>query len=124
MAMSNLGQRLATAAVLVPALVASLFWDPTRWSILAFATVAAAFALDEYLRMVLGVTPPVDEEGNELPGGDDPHTAIRLVAGLGGAGIMVSAGVWGASAALAPAASPFPSWMSASRPRTRALRGP
>ena len=100
MAMSNLGQRLATAAVLVPALVAALFWDPTRWSILAFATVAAAFALDEYLRMILGVTPRVDEQGEALPTDGDGHAALRLVAGLGGATIMVSVGIWGAALAL------------------------
>lgn len=103
MAMSNLAQRIGTAAVLVPALVAALFWDSTPWSILAFATVAAAFALDEYLRMILGVTPPVDEAGNPLPTDGDAHAALRIVAGLGGAAIMVSVGIYGASVALPPA---------------------
>ncbi len=88
--MSNLTQRVLSAAVLVPALVASLFWDPTRWSILAFATVAAAFALDEYLRMGLAQV-----EGRPK--------RVRLVGGLAGAGIMVSVGIFGAAKALPPA---------------------
>ena len=34
MAVSNLVQRLLTAAVLIPILVVSMFVDPTSWSIL------------------------------------------------------------------------------------------
>lgn len=89
MAMSNLTQRVLSAAVLVPALVASLFWDPTRWSILAFATVAAAFALDEFIRMAL---PPIERAKR-----------LRWIAGLGGAGVMVTVGTFGAAKALPPA---------------------
>lgn len=111
MAMSNLAQRLASAAVLVPALVAALYWDPTRWSILAFATLAAGFALDEYLRMGLGVARPkaADAESNDAAAADaspDPtlgNETLRIVGGLGGAGIMASVGIFGAAKALPPA---------------------
>lgn len=57
MAMGNLAQRAATALVLVPILVVSLFVDPTSWSILVIATLAGGFAHDELLRMSLPVTP-------------------------------------------------------------------
>jgi phosphatidate cytidylyltransferase len=100
MAMSNLAQRVASAAVLVPALVAALYWDPTRWSILAFATVAAAFAFDEYLRMALGVTP---KEGEDEEAAREQHVGLRLVAGVGAGGVMISVGIWGAAVALPPA---------------------
>lgn len=53
MAMGNLAQRAATAAVLVPVIVLALFIDPSPWSILAIATVAGALAHDELLRMSL-----------------------------------------------------------------------
>jgi len=56
MAMGNLAQRAATALVLVPILVVSIFLDPTCWSILAIATIAGMFAHDELLRMSLPVT--------------------------------------------------------------------
>ncbi|MGB1013548.1 MAG: phosphatidate cytidylyltransferase [Nannocystaceae bacterium] len=53
--MSNLAQRLATAAVLVPILIISLYVDPTAWSILGLAALAQALAHDEFLRMGLPV---------------------------------------------------------------------
>ncbi len=54
--MSNLGQRLATAAVLIPILVVSLFYDPTAWSILGLSALTQALAHDEFLRMALPVS--------------------------------------------------------------------
>lgn len=100
--MSNLAQRLGSAAVLVPALVAALYWDPTHWSILVLATIAAGCAFDEYLRMALGASKPEGEEGQES-GSEETHAGLRLVAGLGAAAIMVSVGIWGAARALPPA---------------------
>jgi len=54
--MGNLAKRLATAAVLVPALLAGLYLDDTLWSVLVAATAASAIAQDEYLRMALPVS--------------------------------------------------------------------
>ena len=39
--MSNLTKRILTAAVLIPALVAALFVDPTIWSLLGIVAVGA-----------------------------------------------------------------------------------
>ncbi|MEE9382963.1 MAG: phosphatidate cytidylyltransferase [Nannocystaceae bacterium] len=51
--MSNLAARLATAAVLIPVLLAGILLDPTIWAVLGITVIAVAFSLDEYLRMAL-----------------------------------------------------------------------
>lgn len=82
--------RLATAAVLVPALLVAILLDPTPWSVVAFAAVVAALANDEYLRMGLPVGP------------DDRAGGLRVVAAGASVGIVVAPSVWGVGA-LAPA---------------------
>lgn len=91
--MSNLTQRLLTAAVLVPILVVALFVDTSPWSILAIATLAGAFAHDEFLRMALPV--------NKLS--DDRAIGLRAVVVLFGAALNVLACVYGPDVAIPPA---------------------
>jgi phosphatidate cytidylyltransferase len=80
--MGDLAKRLATAAVLVPALLAVIFLDPTRWGVLAFAAVVTVIAHDEVLRMALPVSP------------DDRAPGLRtLLAALAGA-IVALPNVW------------------------------
>jgi phosphatidate cytidylyltransferase len=50
----DLAPRLLTLLVLIPALLAVMFADPTMWGVLALAVVAGVLALDELLRMTLG----------------------------------------------------------------------
>ncbi len=50
----DLGPRLLTLGVLVPALIAVVFLDPTMWGVLAVAAVAGVLALDELIAMQLG----------------------------------------------------------------------
>lgn len=54
--MSNLAKRVATAAVLVPIILAALYLDPSPWAMTACSAIVAIVALDEYLRMALPVT--------------------------------------------------------------------
>lgn len=54
--MSNLAKRIATAAVLVPMVVAAIFLDPTHYAILLLSIAAVGIAGDEYLRMALPVS--------------------------------------------------------------------
>lgn len=89
--LSNLAQRLLTAAVLIPILVISMFVEPTAWSILGCSVLAVLFAADEYLRMGLGDR-----------GGDDRAVGLRAVYGIAGAGVMVGNFVLGTQAAMAP----------------------
>jgi phosphatidate cytidylyltransferase len=86
--LSNLMQRLITAAVLIPILCVSMFVEPTAWSILCFSVLAVFFAADEFLRMGLS------------PG--DRALGLRAVFGLAGAGVMVGNFVFGTAAAMAP----------------------
>jgi phosphatidate cytidylyltransferase len=80
--MGDLAKRLATAAVLVPALLAVIFLDPTPWGVLAFATVVTMIAHDEYMRMAL----PVSES--------DRAIELRMVAAaLAGATVALPS-VW------------------------------
>lgn len=67
--MSNLAARLATAAVLVPAVLWAVLGDDTLWGVLVLALLGGGFAFDEYLRMALG---------------DGRHVGLRMVAGAAG----------------------------------------
>ena len=89
--LSNLAQRLLTAAVLIPILVVSMFVEPTAWSILGCSVLAVFFAADEYLRMGLGDR-----------GSSDRALGLRAVYGLAGAGVMIGNFVLGTQAAMAP----------------------
>lgn len=88
--MSNLAKRIATAAVLVPAVVAALYLDAGPWSVTAFAAVVACLALDEYLRMALPSTEA------------DRAVLLRVVTGALAAAIVVLPIVWGPALVLAP----------------------
>jgi phosphatidate cytidylyltransferase len=79
----DLAPRLVTLLVLVPALIGVIFADPTMWGVVAAAAVAGTLALDEFVRMLLGL-----ERGAQL--------ALRLiVAGFGAALIAAPALVVG-----------------------------
>ena len=54
--MGNLAKRVATAAVLVPVVLAAIYLDPTPWAVTVFAAAVAWVSMDEYLRMALPVT--------------------------------------------------------------------
>ncbi len=86
--MSNLTQRILTAAVLIPVLVVSMFVEPTAWSIAACSVIAVLFATDEYLRMGLGTR--------------DRALGLRAVYGIAVAGVMVGNFLFGTQAAMAP----------------------
>ena len=88
--MSNLAQRAATAAVLVPGLVVALFYDPTPWSILAIATLAGMAAHDELLRMSLPVG-----EGDRMRG-------LRAATLLCGAAMVALSTVYSPGAVIPP----------------------
>jgi phosphatidate cytidylyltransferase len=79
-------KRVATAAVLVPALLVAIFLDSTHWSVVAIAVLFATGAQDEYLRMAI----PATEEDNA--------GSLRLVAGLLGAAVVLAPSVWDLSA--------------------------
>lgn len=87
--MSNLTQRLLTAAVLIPILCVSMFVEPTAWSIMACSALAVLFAADEYLRMGLG------ERAGDSWG-------LRVIYGIAGAGLVVGNFLLGTGAAMAP----------------------
>jgi phosphatidate cytidylyltransferase len=89
--LSNLSQRLLTAVVLIPILVASMFVEATAWSILACSVLAVLFAGDEYLRMGLG---------DRAPG--VPAWGLRAAFGLAGAAVMIGNFLLGTQAAMAP----------------------
>lgn len=54
--MGDTAKRFATAAVLVPAVLAAIYLDPSPWAVTIFASLVALISLDEYLRMALPVT--------------------------------------------------------------------
>jgi phosphatidate cytidylyltransferase len=89
--MSNLAQRLLTAAVLIPILVVSMFVEPTAWSIMVCSTLAVVFAADEYLRMGLGVA-----------AGGDRAIGLRAIYGISAVGLMVGNFLLGTQVAMAP----------------------
>jgi len=88
--MSNLAKRAATAAVLVPILVAAIYLDTSPWAMTATAALVAVISLDEYLRMALPVT---DE---------DPAWLLRVVCGVLGGLLVVLPAVYGPGAVLGP----------------------
>lgn len=88
--MSNLLQRLLTAVVLIPILVASLFFDPTWYSIAACSVLAILFAADEFLRMAVGV------------GEHDRALGLRATYGLAGVAVVLTNAVFGTQVAMAP----------------------
>jgi phosphatidate cytidylyltransferase len=75
--MGDLAKRFATAAVLVPAVLAAIYLDPTGWAVALFAAAVAGTSLDEYLRMAL----PADDE--------DPAHLLRAVTGALSAAIVI-----------------------------------
>lgn len=49
--MSNLAQRILTAVVAIPLLLAAIYLDPSHWGVTAISGIAAVIAGDEFLRM-------------------------------------------------------------------------
>lgn len=49
--MSNLAQRIITALVLIPILLAAIYADPSHWGVAAISVAVAVLAADEFLRM-------------------------------------------------------------------------
>ena len=90
---SNLVQRLLTAAVLIPILVASMFFEATAWSISCASALAAGLAGDEFLRMSLGVKPE---------GGGDRALGLRVPFALASLAIIYANLLLGTSGAMAP----------------------
>lgn len=88
--MSNLAKRVATAAVLVPIVLAVIYLDPGPWAVAAAAAIVGGIALDEYLRMAL----PVDE--------DDPAGILRAVTFVFAAAIVMVPVALGPGPALLP----------------------
>lgn len=87
--MSDLAKRLLTAVVLIPAVVAALFFDPTPYSIAVLAALAIVLAGDEWLRMAM-----VSE--------DDPAWLVRVALGASGAALVGLTVAFGVNEALAP----------------------
>jgi phosphatidate cytidylyltransferase len=88
--MGNLAKRFATAAVLVPAVLAAIYFDPSGWAVAIFAAAVAGASLDEYLRMAL----PANEE--------DPAWLLRIATGAFGAAIVILPSRWTPGEALPP----------------------
>jgi phosphatidate cytidylyltransferase len=86
--MGDLGKRLATAGVLVPALLLAILLDPTPYSVLAYSALVGVIAQDEYLRMAL----PVNDGDRAL--------GLRFAAVLCAVGIIVAPTLWGLGAAM------------------------
>lgn len=89
---NNLVQRLLTAAVAIPILVLSLFFESGAWSITCLSAIAAGLAGDEFLRMALGVKPD----------SSDQAWGLRGPFALAGLGVVVLNVVLGTNAAMAP----------------------
>jgi len=86
----DVAKRFATAAVLVPAVLAAIYLDPSPWAVTAVAAAVAWISLDEYLRMALPVT------------AEDRGGLLRLVAGLFGVAIVALPVVLGPGQVLPP----------------------
>lgn len=89
--MGETAKRAATAAVLVPAVLAAIYLDSTHYGVIVFAVVFGCGAQDEYLRMALGVGK-----------GDDNGLVLRIVAGLLGAAIITLPSVYSPALVLPP----------------------
>jgi len=83
-------KRLATAGVLVPAVLAAIFLDPTPWSVVLLATLVSVFGYDEYLRMAL----PANEA--------DPAWRLRIVGGAFAAAIAILPSVFSFAVVVPP----------------------
>jgi len=88
---SNLGQRLLTAAILIPILVVSMFVEPTSWSIMACSALATVIAGDEFVRMGIGV----DQ-------GHDRALRLRITFAISSLAIVVLNFLLGVQTAMAP----------------------
>src|SRR5688572_28123363 len=88
--MGNLAQRVATAAVLVPAVIAAIYLDDSGWAVALFAAAVACVSLDEYLRMGL----PTSEA--------DPARSLRAVAAAFAVALVLLPMVYGAGVVLPP----------------------
>lgn len=88
--MGNLAKRVATAGVLVPAVLAAIYLDPSGWAVTLFAAAVAAVSLDEYLRMAL----PASE--------GDRAGLLRAVTGGLAIALVVAPVKWGLSVVVAP----------------------
>jgi phosphatidate cytidylyltransferase len=88
--MGDLAKRFATAAVLVPAVLAAIYLDPTGWAVTALAAAVATLSLDEYLRMAL----PVSER--------DPARLLRAVAAVLAIALVAAPVQWGLGHVVAP----------------------
>jgi phosphatidate cytidylyltransferase len=89
--MSNLAQRILTAAVLVPVLVLAMFFDDTGLGVIAIVAVAGVIAVDEFLRMAWPVGP------------QDRAAGVRFGAAMVTGGILVGVARWGPGTVLPPA---------------------
>jgi phosphatidate cytidylyltransferase len=83
-------KRLATAAVLVPIVVAVIYLDPTHWAATVSCAIVGWIALDEYLRMALPVT------------AEDRGGLLRLVTGLLAVAVIVLPAVLDPGSVLPP----------------------
>lgn len=88
--MGDFTKRLATASVLVPAVLVAIFADPSPWSVVALAAAVALFGYDEYLRMALPVTP------------EHPAWAVRTTGGAVAVAIVVLPSVFSPALVIPP----------------------
>lgn len=88
--MGETAKRLATAAVIVPFLLAAIFVDTTAYGVLAIAVIFGVGAQDEFIRMALPVTE------------DDRALGLRVVAGALGTGVVVLPAIFEPGIALPP----------------------
>lgn len=88
--MSNLAKRVATAAVLVPIILAAVYLDDSPWAVTVACAIVAMISLDEYLRMAL---PATDE---------DPAWLLRGVCGVLAGAMVLLPVQYGPGAVMAP----------------------
>lgn len=78
--MSNLAQRLLTAAVAIPGLIAAILWSQP-WAVDAIVLLATAIGLREWARMTLP-TAPVTDKGFLVVAGLGLAVAVRWGSGI------------------------------------------
>ncbi|MEM7153520.1 MAG: phosphatidate cytidylyltransferase [Myxococcota bacterium] len=88
--MGDFLKRLGTAAILVPIVLAAIYFDPTPWAVTIAAAAVAWVSQDEYLRMAL----PVSSE--------DDGMLLRVVTGALAVAIVVLPTVFSPGVALPP----------------------
>jgi phosphatidate cytidylyltransferase len=86
----DLAKRLATAAVLVPIVIAAIEYDPSALSVLVLAIAVGVTATDEFLRMAL----PVDAS--------DRAVGLRVVVAILAASIISVPTLWDDARSIAP----------------------